>query len=415
MARFTAIFLAALITSFIVPTLAFAGAPAGCTNPIRPVFDDASGNSGVFISNAGARANRGANMDSGTIVGQGTLPGLIDSTFVLQNGALGYPDQPDFDGNGITDMVQQTADGFAFGSLLASDGGGWVQESLGAQIPGPITPDFKTLAYPDINGDGKSDICVQHPGGFTYCYLMDGLTILGEGQIPGPITVEFVSLAFQDMNGDGTQDHIIQHPGGFTYVYLLVPDGGSFVTSNEAGALCSLITTEFVSLAFPDLNGDGKSDCVIQHFGGFTYAYLQDGITNLSQDQIPGPITTDFVSTGFPDINDDGFSDHVIRASGGFTYAYEMQPDGGTFVNVLAEGALSPPPTTAYVDKGYPDLGCDGNADLAYQEPGGFTVAYLSAGGAPAPGTQVNLPSANAGAGEATLDWEATWGMLNAP
>jgi hypothetical protein len=414
MARSTAILLVALMISFI-PTLSFAGAPAGCANPVRPVFDDASGNSGVFNHNAGALTSGGANMNGGTIVGQGALPALLDNTFVLQNGALGYPDQPDFDGNGITDMVQQTPAGFAFGSLLASDGGGWVQQSLGAQIPGPITPDFKTLAYPDINGDGKSDICIQHPNKFTYCYLMDGLTILGEGQIKGPITIDFVSLAFQDMNGDGTQDHIIQHPNGFTYVYLLVPDGGTFVTTNVEGAVCGLITTEYYSLAFPDLNGDGNSDCVIQHPNGFTYAYLQDGIINLSKDQIPGPITIDFVSTGFPDINNDGFSDSIIRDVGGFTYAYEMKPDGGIFVDVLAEGALSPPPTAAFVDTGYPDLECDGNADLTYQEPGGFSVAYLSLGGAPAPGTKADLPATNTGAGEALLDWEANWGMLNAP
>ena len=306
----------------------------------------------------------------------GLLPSLLSASYTLLGGPeMGYPD---FDGNGVSDVVMQHTGGFTYVYLMEDNGTGWLQIKDNGSIPGLLTPSYTTLGFPDLNGDGKSDVCYQHTGGFTYCYLLDGRTILGEGQVSGLLTPSYQSLGFHDLNGDGTSDHVIQHTGGFTYSFVIVPDGGTFVMTSAQGPTGSLLTTSYQTLGFPDLNGDHKADIVIQHSGGFTYAFLQNGTALIGQGSIPGLPTTSYVTLDFPDLNGDGYADHVVQHSGGFTYAFLLEPDGGTFVQQQAAGQVSGPPTTSYTWLGFPDLNCDCRGDIVYQHSGGFTLGFES-------------------------------------
>ncbi len=408
MAKFVSFTLAVLMT-FLVPSFALAGPAGPECDVVAPNFNASTGSSGLWFFNSGTGENAGADQNDGTTSGSGALPDLISGDFTnLGDDVYGYPD---LNGDGITDTVQVSSGGYTYAYIMESDGAGWLQVADDGAVPGLITSDFKWVGFPDLNGDNKTDLCQATATGFIYCYLMDGLTVLGSGQIAGPITVDFKIIGFTDMDGNGSDDTVIQHPGGFTYTYLMEPDGGTFVQTLDQGPTGSLITTDFATTAFTDINGDDKSDIVTQHPGGFTYVFLQDGITNISQGAIAGLITTDFVTVGFPDMDGNGFADHVMQATSGFTYAYLTESDGGTFVQTKGAGEVSPPITPDFARRGFPDLNCDGKADITYQASGGFTVAYLAgSSGFADTATQVTLEAPPAGS--VTRDWDASWSVL---
>jgi hypothetical protein len=395
----------------LAPGLAFAGPGGAACDSVAPNWNVTTGSSGLWFLNNVSGTSSGVDQDAGVTTGSGPLPTLINPTFsLLGDDVLGYPD---LNGDGITDVVMVASTGFTFGYILQDNGGGFLNVATSGPLPALINPDYRYVGLPDLNGDGKTDLCQIHTGGFTFCYLMDGLTTLGSGPIDGPINTDFRIIGFTDLDNLNGDDTVIQSNTGFTYSYLLVPDG-TFVQTGDEGATGSLINTDFSTIGFPDLNGDDKSDILIQSDTGFTYAFLQDGITLISKQSINGLINTDFVTLGFPDMDGDGNSDHVIASNTGFTYAYLQEPDGGTGVQLKAEGTLDPPVSSVFERRGFPDLDCDGDADITYQADTGFTLGYLAGdSGLADTSTQVTLSSAPPGS--VTRDWAQSWAVLPDP
>jgi|GEM_PF-3343529 len=410
MAKFFSLVLAALM--MLAPSLAFAGPGGPACDTVAPNWNATTNSSGLWFFNSSTGVSSGADQDNGTTTGTGALPTLINPTFsLLGNDALGHPD---LNGDGITDVVMTEPGGFTFGYIMQDNGAGFVSVASMGPLPGLITPDYRYSGLPDLNGDGKTDLCEIHTGGFHYCYLMDGLTVLGMGQVDGPITPDFRIIGYPNMDGANGDDVTIQHTGGFTYTYIIGPDAGTFVQTTAMGATGSLITTDFATIGFPDLNGDNKADIVTQHTGGFTYAFTQDGVTELGQGAIDGLITTDFVTLGFPDMDGDGNADHVMQHTGTFTYAFLEQSDGAGFVQNKGAGQVNGPPDATFVLRGFPDINCDNAADITFQAPGGFTVAYAAgASGFMDTSTQRVLEAAPAGS--TTRDWAKGWSVLPDP
>jgi hypothetical protein len=288
----------------------------------------------------------------------------------------------------------------------------------GQGFPALLAPDFVHLGFPDLNGDGKSDHCQQAPSGFTYCHLMDGLSPVEEGQIDGALNEDFVSLGFHDLNGDGYDDHVIQHEGGFTYAYLLRPDGMGFIESFDQGPLASLPTADFRVIGFPDLNGDGKQDLVIQADTGFTYAFLLDGLEVVSQGEFASLLASEFQTVGFPDLNGDGYADHVMSSPSGFTYAFLAEPElEGDFIAIRDMGPVASAPTPDFQLLGFPDYNCDGRADIAYRDSSTHITASLSgASGLSDSATPLQLisqPDVPRDSFDETLRYEQVWGVLD--
>lgn len=284
---------------------------------------------------------------------------------------------PDIDGDGSSDkIVENTTTGFTVGYLLD----GVVAAPLSGAISSTnIGAGYVTVGFPDLNGDGKSDKVIENTtSGFSVGYLLDGLNaVLEVAAIPGTnVPAGYTTVAFPDLNGDGKADKVIEHTGGFTVAYLM--DG---LTVTDSAAIAGTnVGAGYTTVGFPDLDGDGKADKVVENTAtGYTVAFLMDGLSLKLATPIAGTnVGAGYETMGFPDINGDGKADKVVeRDSDGNSVAFIL--DGAA---LLDSGGIPGTPTGAsYILRGFPDLNGDGKADkVVTRLSDGKTYGYVMNG-----------------------------------
>ncbi|HEX2571597.1 MAG TPA: FG-GAP-like repeat-containing protein, partial [Polyangia bacterium] len=245
-----------------------------------------------------------------------------------------------YSGGGVT--YQYGYEGPAY-----SDASGW-----GAQ------EHYSTIRFPDVNGDGKADMCARHSGGIQ-CYLGTGTGLAYGFEGPGWTSAggwgadQYNStIQYPDLNGDGKADICGRHSGGiqcwlstgtgFTYAF----DGPAYSDASGWGAW-----EHYSTIRFPDINGDGKADLCARHSGGIQCYYgtgtgFVYGFEGPRWTSAGGWGAAQYNSTiQYPDLNGDGKADICGRHSGGiqcwlstgtgFTYAF----DGPAYSDASGWGA----------------------------------------------------------------------------
>ena len=263
-----------------------------------------------------------------------------------------------------------------------------------------VASGFTTAGYPDLNGDGKSDKVVEAANGFSVGFLLDGLTTTAAQAIPGTnVGAGYVTVGFPDLNGDGKADKVVENTTtGYTVAFLM--DGLNLL---EAGAIPGTnVGAGYTTVGFPDINGDGKADKVVQSAAGYTVAFVMDGLTVLSSGAISGTnVGAGYSTAGFPDVNGDGKADKVVEGADGYSVAFLLD---GTDA-LLGAGPIAGTNTgLGYVTAGFPDINGDGIDDKVIESTStGIAVAFLLNGtGAPSSaggiaGTAINSGWALAG------------------
>ncbi len=359
----------AALSLILAPAWAFAGPAPSVAVYVGPDING-DGNSDKIVENTTSGFSVGYLLDG---VG-GTPPsGSIAGT----NVGAGFETVafPDLNGDGKSDkVIENTSTGFSVGTLL--DG---TNSPLGQQaIPGTnVAAGYSTVTFADLNGDGKADKIIENDTtGYTVAYLMDGLTLLDSAAIPGTNKAAgYSTVGFPDLNGDGKADKVVENDAsGYTVAFLMdgltlqqaIPIAG---TNKAAG---------YTTMGFPDINGDGNADKVVeQTSSGYTVAFFLDGGTLLDSTPIVGT-SAGYTTVGFPDLNGDGFDDKVIqRDSDGNSVAFLLQGD-----MLLGSGGIPGTPIGAgYTLGGFPDLNGDEKADkVVTRAVDGATYGYVMDG-----------------------------------
>jgi hypothetical protein len=140
-----------------------------------------------------------------------------------------------------------------------------VPDSLGYHLPYsfPVATTARLVAHADLNGDGKEDLILA---GQTLHMRERAVQILegtGDGTFREGITIELQNptraIAVADVNGDGKPDLILLHPG-VAVLLNTTPSPGAPVSFGSEQTLTPGLGP---ALAAADLNGDGKAEVLL--------------------------------------------------------------------------------------------------------------------------------------------------------
>jgi hypothetical protein len=227
----------------------------------------------------------------------------------------------------------------------------------------PTGPVPNSVAFGDLNGDGKLDLAIANAGagygnkavGKTVSVLLNG----GGGRFTARrdygTGVSPVSVAIGDLNGDGKPDLATANEDGSTVSVLLNNGDGSFQTKRDF-AIGGLP----YSVAIGDLNGDGRRDLASANTGDGTVSVLLnrgDGSFEDKRDyrtgRNPGSVT-------IGDLNGDGNPDLAVGDANAGTISVLVNTGDGSFE---AKRDYQAGRGTSSVVIG--DLNGDGKPDLA--------------------------------------------------
>jgi hypothetical protein len=306
---------------------------------------------------------------------------------------------PDFDGDGLDDVcgrgelgiwcARSTGTSFTGNALREpnySDANGWA-----------TSPKYySTIRFPDLNGDGKADVCGRGGAGI-WCALSNGTSFVGSSLWASAFSDAnnwdeyqyYSTLEFPDVDGDGKADVCGRGSGG---IWCARSNGTSFTglapwTSffSDAGGW-DAGPKYYGTIQFPDLNHDGKADvcgrglagiwCARSTGTGFTSPVLW---TSFFSDGGGWDASPKFYSTiQFPDLDNDGQADVCGRGVAGLWCASST---GTSFTGVsLWNSAYSDANHWGdgpqyYGTIKFPDIDSDWNKEVCGRGIGGITCA----------------------------------------
>jgi len=196
---------------------------------------------------------------------------------------------PDLNGDGRQDVCGRGGDGI-YCTLSGGQGFGAVSRwstGYGNNTGWGNKIYWGTIQYTDLNNDGFDDVCGRASGGI-YCALSNGTKFdapyhwtKGYGDGGGWAKHEYYwgTIRLPDINGDGRADVCARASRG---IYCSVSDGSSFINirywTNLYNNKHGWATERFYwgTINFPDLNGDGKADVCGRASAGM-YCGLSNG------------------------------------------------------------------------------------------------------------------------------------------
>ncbi len=215
----------------------------------------ASGDTALWLSNAGAGYDGFTNKDLGTATAGWTVQ------------AVG-----DFNGDGKADMVWRSGGGDV--QIWASNAGAGYTGFTGQEV-GMVSTDWTLLRAGDFNGDGKADLLWRNGGGDVAIWQANsGMGFTGfTGQDAGVVPTDWTAQPIGDFNGDGKADILWRTSSGDMHLWLSQTGSiSSGYTDQDLGA----VQTDWTVQQVGDFNGDGKADVLWRTGGGHAELWLSN-------------------------------------------------------------------------------------------------------------------------------------------
>lgn len=274
-----------------------------------------------------------------------------------------------------------------------------------------------SIQYPDINGDGRADLCYRSDAGIR-CLLSTGTTwdrnnpiltniCADSGTTNGVCndTDNYDTISYADINGDGFADLIVRGDQG---VRIWLFNGSGFSAAPIETAICANNSSAYggcndannhYSIRFPDINGDSRADLCFRSDSGIT-CFLSTGsglntaqpiLTNICADWSANHgVCNDadnFDTITYADINGDGRDDIVYRGDQGIQVVFSTGngfDTGNRYSTTLCANSSDDYGGCRYdqswLSVVYTDVTGSGLLDLCYRSDSGFRC-YQNIGG----------------------------------
>ncbi len=340
-------------------------------------------------------------MRDGKVASEIKGPGWSDANSFSQPQYASTVHFADIDGDGKADVCARAAknvlcklsQGTAFANEYVtgpafSDKSGWASPRY-----------YSTIQFPDVNGDGKADVCARSSAGVA-CHLSDGTAF--PTAFAGPAWSDqagwykaayYSSIQYPDINGDGKADICARAAPGVT---CLLSDGSSFLTKVDGPLWADAngwgIAATGSTIRFVDLDGDKKDDICARSPEGIRCA-LSTG-TGFGP-EIVGPTWTDangwnkpeyYRTIQYLDLNGDGRADICGRSPAGIVCeVFEGTGFGAEFAGPDWSDADGWSKPSYYATIGAADVNHDGKDDLCARNADGILCAPSNGSGFDAP------------------------------
>ena len=250
-------------------------------------------------------------------------------------------------GRGVAGILCALSNGSSFGTTQLwnsafSDSNGWAASQSY----------WETLQFPDIDGDGKADVCGRGTAGIL-CALSNGSSF-GTTQLWNSAFSDsngwaasqsyYSTIRFSDINGDGKADVCGRGTAG---IQCWLSNGAGFPTSVGGPGFSDSAgwnqAPYYSTIRFSDINGDGKADVC-----GRGTAGIQCWLSNGSgfPTQVAGPAFNDsgnwnrpeyYSTIQFSDSSGDGKPDVCARSSSGIV-CFKNVEDGFETLRFFSNG-----------------------------------------------------------------------------
>ncbi|WP_437775973.1 FG-GAP-like repeat-containing protein [Sorangium sp. So ce1097] len=292
----------------------------------------------------------------------------------------------DLNADNRDDVCGRDVDGIHCALSTGTEFGALAHWSNGYTDPG-WTPDahWKTIRFADLNGDGKADVCGRGGDGII-CGLSTGAAFAAtslwttefsntNGWSGGPAYYE--TIQFPDLNGDGKADICGRHELGMRCALSTGTEFGasSFWSNDYSDAAGWASDMHWKTIRFADLNGDGKADVcgrggdgmICGLSTGTAFAATSLWTTDFSNDKgwSGGPAYYETIQ--FPDLNGDGSADVCGREEFGIRCALSTGTAFGAssiWVNAYADAGNWSSQPYYWATIRFPDINGDGKADV---------------------------------------------------
>ncbi|PNE43511.1 FG-GAP-like repeat-containing protein [Streptomyces noursei] len=171
----------------------------------------------------------------------------------------------DFDGNGLADLIARNAKGELFI---------WTGDKSGSfNRPKKITDgwDFTQTVAGDFTGDGKADLIAKETSGTLYLWPGNGDGTFGAKRKLTDAW-DFTQTTAADFTGDGIADLVARNSRGGELLIWIGNKGGSF---NRSQKLTS--GWDFTQTVAGDFTGNGKADLIAKDATGTLYRWAGRG------------------------------------------------------------------------------------------------------------------------------------------
>lgn len=248
---------------------------------------------------------------------------------------------------------------------------------------------YRSINFPDLNDDGQADVCGLGPEGFV-CALAEekgfgeartwfagDRASLGSEPLLG-------SLGYVDINQDGRVD---QCATATTGIACALSDGNSFAqlvlwSVDFTGGYWTN-ESSFSTIQYPDVTGDGRPDICARGFWGIECAVSSENSASRTAlwsqafaDSFLGSQESQYSTIRFPDLDGDGRDDMCGRTQQGIACALSLGQGFGQFTlwSPLFAGETYEA-EQYYSTIRFTDIDDDGMADVCGRTPDGYRCA----------------------------------------